>query len=178
MWQCRHSPACREMPVKVRKHLAELKRGYGGVSSNGAARNKVWARTAKEKGFIDTKEGIKFLRPSADKDEEELARINNNPSTKDKARALAMVVTPKPIRPWVITPDDFIQVTSNKGILRDSDTNLFRPVKEYETLKVTPLIDNKGRRVSVYGGGLYCCPGFTMPGGGKEQDEDGKVKVA
>lgn len=127
MWQCRHAPQCREIPSKVRKHMAKLKRGHGGgVSSNGAARNSIWAASAKEKGLVNTKDGIKFLpSPNIDEDETELSRINSNAVASNATSSATALVTPKPIRPWVVTPDDFVPVSTGgmnyEQLLRDSD---------------------------------------------------------
>jgi hypothetical protein len=123
MWQCRHLPQCREIPASVKKQLGRLKRGHGGgVSSNGAHKNSIWARSAKEIGLFDTKDGIKYA-PLSTEEENEISMINESAAASDNSSSA--LVTPKPIRPWVITPDDFVPISFGgidyKQLIRDSE---------------------------------------------------------
>jgi hypothetical protein len=108
----------------VKKQLGRLKRGHGGgVSSNGAHKNSIWARSAKEIGLFDTKDGIKYLPPSTD-EETEVSVINESAAASDNSSSNALVI-PKPIRPWVITPDEFVPISYEsidyKQLIRDSE---------------------------------------------------------
>lgn len=152
------------------------------MSSNGANRNIIWAQSAKVKGLVDTTDGIKFIPPSADNEEEtELALINENVTAQTSAAAL---VKPKAIRPCVVTPDDFVPVPlantkyeqlilHNAGKPKDESNTFFRPILSsrdsqpvmvYETLyEKNHLHDNNGRRVSTCVQGVACDSAFVMP---------------
>ena len=123
MWQCRHAPQCHKIPTSVKKQLGKLKRGYGGgVGSNGAGRNSIWANSAASFGLVDTPEGIKFLHSSVKGDNEgEFAVVNDNAVATINDVAL---VAPKPIRPWVVTPDAFAasnEVIDYEQLIQSSD---------------------------------------------------------
>ena len=93
------------------------------MGSNGAGRNSIWAESAASYGLVDTSEGIKFLPSSIKSDDEgELAQIN------EKAVATInddSLVVPKPIRPWVVTPDGFIaasdEVSDYEQLIQSSE---------------------------------------------------------
>ena len=65
MLQCRHFPACRDMPASVREHLVKLKK-LGNAASNGVTagaaskRQQYWGDSARSMGFVDTNGGIRF----------------------------------------------------------------------------------------------------------------------
>jgi hypothetical protein len=111
------------MPSSARKQLAKLKRGYGGgVGSHGAARNNIWAQSAAEKGFVNTTEGIKFI---GNNEKKELSQINKNATCGNATHSGTALVTAKPIRPWVVTPDNFLQISDEiidyEQLIRDSE---------------------------------------------------------
>ncbi|KAL3776861.1 hypothetical protein ACHAWO_000589 [Cyclotella atomus] len=57
MWQCRHVSVCKSIPRSTRLHLKKLKQqGRAGVNVD----NNHWVDSAKEKGLMDTDQGIMF----------------------------------------------------------------------------------------------------------------------
>ncbi|KAL3798831.1 hypothetical protein HJC23_004619 [Cyclotella cryptica] len=121
MWQCRHAPHCREMPKHVRAHLSTLKRGGGNGLAGGTSRNELWSTSARDLGLVNTSNGIRYLPPghkcssfTGDQGESkkcELTKVNQiaaRNSGSDATSKSATLITPKPARPWVVSPDESV----------------------------------------------------------------------
>lgn len=123
MIQCRHFPNCAHIPKVVKDKLARLKRQGNGsvnmqkVSGNESARlhflcttylifvilitSQYWADSAREIGFYDTDEDIRFSSSSASDPMKDVEYTNDDTSeTKDHSYS-------KPVRPRIVSPVDF-----------------------------------------------------------------------
>ena len=124
MWQCRHAPHCREMPKHVREHLSTLKRGGGNGLTGGTSRNELWSTSARDLGFANTDNGIRFLPPDrkysptiedqGDSKKYELTQTTRavGNSCTNATGNTAKLITPKPAFPWVVSPDESIALSN------------------------------------------------------------------
>lgn len=78
------------------------------MSSNGAAKNSIWASSAKDKGLIDTKDGIKF-RISPINDNEQTVTASATASA-NATTSKTTLVAPKPVRTHVVSPNAFLPI--------------------------------------------------------------------
>lgn len=127
MWQCRHAPHCREMPKHVREHLSTLKRGGGNGITGGTSRNELWSTSARDLGFVNTDNGIRFLPPDRnyspsieDQGESKKYQLTQNNravgnSSTNATGNTATLITPKPACPWVASPDEPIALSDRNA---------------------------------------------------------------
>lgn len=102
-WQRRHSIVCQDIPLWVKRSMAELiersKSGAGG-------RRQYWEESARRLGLADTSNGIRFIRPPGDVGE-----------TRDDASL--STVDPEESRFPVVAPEDSELVTEYLFMLLD-----------------------------------------------------------